>query len=145
MNLKKLLLCAPLLLSSHAWASVTEYCPSPSDIQELAAGVYKAPTAGGNGEWYGVSQNGKGPVGEFDVAIFKPHGNVEGNTATGEILRCSYSLQSGGVVDMKFKREGTVATIEVKEPWQEWYSQYYCESKEARACQFKEIVRTAQR
>jgi hypothetical protein len=145
MKFKQLVMCVSILMSGHAWANVTEHCPSPSDIKELSAGIYKAPTASGDGEWYGVSQNGRGSVGEFDVAIFKPHKDVEGSTAVGEILRCGYTLQGGGALDMKFKREGTIVSIDIGGPWEEWYAQYYCDNKTARACAFKEIVRVTKR
>lgn len=145
MKLKQLVMCVSILLSGHAWANVTEYCPSSSDIKEVAPGVYKAPTASNDGEWYGVSQTGQGPVGEFELAIFMPHKDVEGGTAIGEVLRCGYLLQKGGAVDMKFKREGVVASIDTSGPWEEWNSRYYCDSKEVRGCAFKEIVRAAKR
>ncbi|MBH8612038.1 DUF3757 domain-containing protein [Pseudomonas mohnii] len=143
MKLKQLVMCVSILLSGQAWANVTEYCPSPADIRELNPGVYNAPTADGNGEWYGVSQGGQGPVGEFEEAIFVPHKDVEGSTVIGEVQRCGYRLQKGGAVDMRFKREGTVASIDVGGAWEEWNSRYYCTNKEVRGCAFKEIVRPA--
>lgn len=145
MKLKQLVLGVAVMLSGQAWANVTEYCPSPSDIKEAAPGVYKAPTASGDGEWYGVSQTGQGPVGEFELAIFAPHKDVEGETAIGEVLRCGYKLQKGGAVDMHFKREGVVASIETNGPWEEWNSRYYCDNKEVRGCAFKEVVRASKR
>lgn len=145
MKLKQLVMCISILLSGHAWAEVTEYCPSPSDIRELAPGIYKAPTASGDGEWYGVSQGGQGPVGEFELAIFMPHKDVEEGSVIGEVQRCGYRLQKGGAVDMKFKREGTVASIDTGGSWEEWNSRYYCDNKEVRGCTFKEIVRPAKR
>ena len=142
MKLKQLVMCISILLSGHAWAEVTEYCPSPSDIKEFTAGSYKAPTASGDGEWYGVSQTGRGLVGEFELAIFAPRVATEGGTVAGEILRCGYKLQNGGELDMRYKREGTVVSIDTSGPWEQWYGQYQCYSKEARACAFIENVRT---
>ncbi|CAI8770407.1 DUF3757 domain-containing protein [Pseudomonas sp. IT-P291] len=144
MRVKQLLMCVSFLVSGPALANVTEYCPSPSDIKELTAGAYKAPAASGEGEWYGVSQTGRGPVGEFEVAIFAPRKEAEAGMIVGEILRCGYMLQNGGSLDMRYKREGTIVSIDTnKGPWSEWMTRYYCDSKEARACGFKEIVRAA--
>jgi hypothetical protein len=145
MKVKQLLMCVSFLVSGQALANVTEYCPSPSDIKELAAGTYKAPTASGGGEWYGVSQTGRGPVGEFELAIFAPRMAAEGDSVAGEILRCGYKLQHGGELDMRYKREGTIVSIDTNGPWEEWRGQYYCDSREARACAFKEIVRATKR
>ncbi|WP_057396733.1 DUF3757 domain-containing protein [Pseudomonas fluorescens] len=145
MKVKQLLMCVSFLVSGQALANVTEYCPSPSDIKELAAGTYKAPTASGGGEWYGVSQTGRGPAGEFELAIFAPRMAAEGGTVAGEILRCGYKLQQGGELDMRYKREGTIVSIDTNGPWEEWHGQYYCDSREARACAFKEIVRATKR
>ncbi|PYY66728.1 hypothetical protein CRX42_30800 [Pseudomonas jessenii] len=142
MKVKQLLMCVSFLVSGQALANVTEYCPGPTDIKEMAAGVYKAPTAGGDGEWYGVTQTGRGPVADFEMAIFVPRVAAGGATVAGEILRCGYKLQHGGELDMRFKREGTIVSIDTGGPWEEWYGQYYCDSKEARACAFKENVRT---
>ncbi|PMZ86052.1 MULTISPECIES: DUF3757 domain-containing protein [unclassified Pseudomonas] len=142
MKVKQLLMCVSFLVSGQALANVTEYCPSPSDIKELAAGIYKAPTASGDGEWYGVSQAGRGPIGEFELAIFAPRVAAERGIVAGEILRCGYKLQNGGDLDMRYKREGTIVSIDTSGPWEQWYGQYYCESKEARACAFTENVRT---
>ncbi|MBV7553736.1 DUF3757 domain-containing protein [Pseudomonas sp. PDM28] len=145
MKVKQLLMCVSFLVSGQALANVTEYCPSPADIKELAAGAYKAPTASGSGEWYGVSQTGRGPVGEFELAIFAPRIAADISTVAGEILRCGYMLQNGGELDMRYKREGTVVSIDTNGPWEEWFGQYYCDSKEVRACAFKEVVRTTKR
>ncbi|WP_085724129.1 DUF3757 domain-containing protein [Pseudomonas sp. R37(2017)] len=142
MKVKQLLLCVSFLVSGQALANVTEYCPSPADIKELANGAYKAPTASGGGDWYGVSQSGRGPVGEFELAIFAPRLTAEGGTVAGEILRCGYKLKNGGELDMRYKREGTIVSIDANGSWEQWHAQYYCESKEARACAFTEIVRT---
>ncbi|WP_223459891.1 MULTISPECIES: DUF3757 domain-containing protein [unclassified Pseudomonas] len=149
MKFKQLVMCISILSSGHAWANVTEYCPNPSDIKEEAPGVYIASIVSGDGEWYGVSQKGRGPVGEFDVAVFKSHTDVEGSTVIGEILRCGYLLQKGDAVDMRFqgkeKEKETLVSIDIKDPWTQWYSQYYCESKEPRACKFNELIRPAKR
>ncbi|WP_223532210.1 DUF3757 domain-containing protein [Pseudomonas sp. GL-RE-20] len=142
MKVKQLLMCVSFLVSGQALANVTEYCPSPSDIKEFAPGSYKAPTASGEGEWYGVSQTGRGLVGEFELAIFVPRVAAEGGTVAGEILRCGYKLQNGGDLDMRYKREGTIVSIDTSGPWEQWYGQYHCYSKEARACAFTENVRT---
>jgi len=145
MRVKQLVMCVPFLFSGHVLADEGEHCPNPSVIKEFTAGTYKAPTTSGSGEWYGVSQSGRGPVGEFDVAIFRPHEEVEGGAVVGEILRCGYRLQGGGALDMKFKNEGTLVRIGTNGPWAEWYNQYYCDNKEERACLFKEIVRPTRR
>jgi hypothetical protein len=145
MKVKQLLMCVSFLVSGQALAIVTEYCPSPSDIKEFATGSYRASTASGKGEWYGVSQTGRGPVGEFEVAIFAPRKEAEAGTIVGEILRCGYILKNGGDLDMRYKREGTMVSIDTEGPWSEWLTRYYCDSKEARACEFKEIVRSAKR
>ncbi|MDF9774953.1 DUF3757 domain-containing protein [Pseudomonas baetica] len=142
MKVKQLLMCVSFLVSGQALANVTEYCPSPADIKEFAAGAYKAPTASGEGEWYGVSQTGRGLVGEFEVAIFAPRKEAEGSTVVGEILRCGYKLKNGGDLDMRYKREGTMVSIDTEGQWSEWLTRYYCDSKKARACEFKEIVRS---
>lgn len=145
MKVKQLLMCVSFLVSGQALANVTEYCPGPADIKEFAPSSYKASTASGEGEWYGVSQTGSGPVGEFEVAIFAPRKEAEDGTIVGEILRCGYMLQNGGDLDMRYKREGTMVSIDTEGAWSEWLTRYYCDSKEARACEFKEIVRSAKR
>jgi hypothetical protein len=145
MRVKELLMCISVLVSGQALANVTEYCPSPADIKEFGVGTYIAPTASGDGQWYGVSQTGRGLVGEFELAIFAPRVAAQGGTVAGEIQRCGYTLKNGGNLDMKYKREGTVVSIDTRGPWEEWLGQYYCDSKEARACAFKENVRTNSR
>ena len=87
MKVKQLLVCVSFLVSGQALANVTEYCPSPADIKELTAGVFKAQTASGDGEWYGVSQTGRGPVGEFELAIFAPR-----ITARGALLPVKFCV-----------------------------------------------------
>jgi hypothetical protein len=54
-------------------------------------------------------------------------------------------LKNGGELDMRYKREGTVVSIDTNGPWEEWLGRYYCDSKEARACAFKENVRVTKR
>ncbi|MNL10320.1 hypothetical protein PS726_03209 [Pseudomonas fluorescens] len=138
MRLKQFVMCIPFLLSGHALADVREHCPVPSDIKEYPAGTYKAPTVSGGGEWYGVSQSGQGPVGKFELAIFKQH-DVE-EDLIGEILRCGYKLQSGGSLDLRFKNQGTLVRLDKSSPWEKWYSQYHCYDQGDRACSFEELV-----
>ncbi|WP_224791482.1 DUF3757 domain-containing protein [Pseudomonas fluorescens] len=145
MRVKQLLMCVSLLVSGQALANVTEYCPGPADIKEFGVGTYIAPTASGDGQWYGVSQTGRGPVADFELAIFVPRVAAGGATVAGEILRCGYKLQNGGNLDMRYKREGTIVSIDTGGTWEEWYGQYYCDSKVSRACAFKENVRTNSR
>ena len=142
MYIKQIALLIPFLMSANAWAGTVEYCPKVADIKEVGTtGSYVAATVSGQGEWNGTSQVGRGPVGGFDEAIFKAHGDAVEGVVIGEILHCGYSLRDGGKLDMRFKREGTVVSIQAGGAWEPYYSQYYCEDKAEGACTFKELPR----
>lgn len=143
MAIKKIALLIPLLLSANAWAGAMEHCPKISDIKEVGTGTYTAPTVSGKGEWYGIAQAGRGPVGGFEEAIFKAHGEPKKNVVVGELLHCGYALRDGGKLDMRFKREGTVVSINTGKGWEQWYNQYYCDDKTEGACTFRELVRAS--
>jgi hypothetical protein len=142
MFIKQISLLIPLLMSANAWAGTMEHCPKVADIKEVGStGSYTAATLSGEGEWNGTSQTGRGPVGGFDEAIFKARGEVVEGVVVGELLRCGYSLRDGGKLDMRFKREGTVVSIQAGGVWEPWYDQYHCEDKADGACTFKELSR----
>ncbi|WP_339545612.1 DUF3757 domain-containing protein [Pseudomonas sp. RA_35y_Pfl2_P32] len=142
MNIKQVALLIPLLMSANTWASTVEYCPKVADIKEVGnTASYIAATVSGQDEWNGTSQTGRGPVAGFEEAIFKAHGGAVDGVVVGELLRCGYNLRDGGKLDMRFKREGTVVSIQEGGAWEQWHGQYYCEDKTAGACSFKELSR----
>ncbi|POA20448.1 hypothetical protein C1886_08580 [Pseudomonas sp. FW300-N1A1] len=141
MAIKKVALLIPFLISANAWAGTMEHCPKIADIKEVATASYIAPTVSGKGQWYGTSQSGRGLVGGFEEAIFKAHGDAVEGAVVGELLHCGYALRDGGKLDLRFKQEGTVVSIQSGGVWEQWYSQYYCEDKTEGACIFKELKR----
>lgn len=141
MAIKNVALLMCFLFSANAWAGTVEHCPKIADIKEVGVGTYMAPTVSGKGDWYGVSQTGRGAVGGFEEAIFKARGEANKGVVVGELLHCGYALRDGGKLDMRFKQEGTVVSIKAGKGWEQWYGQYYCDDKTEGACTFKELQR----
>ncbi|MDE1165151.1 MAG: DUF3757 domain-containing protein [Pseudomonas sp.] len=131
-----------VLGTGTAWAQGQEYCPATDAISQVGA-TYSAPTADGEGQWYGVAAAGAGQVQAFTEGVFRAHETSSKGVVHGEILRCSYTLQGGSSLDMRFKQPGTLVSIDDTQGWEQWHTQYFCENPEATACRFTELKRPA--